>query len=702
MREIEGVSATRNLALDQTATSGSMKPDPRMKRLFLPSLLAASVLCGSSARAETEWGQTGDLRCFRYKGEQIELTSSIRMTSPYGSQTAQAQLQSTGRTGSRIVFTGNLAFGASGAAGGAGRGAAPGGGGGGAPGVSLRVQADDTATDTTIFDIQASATTNTPLEGIYYWFTMAGASFASGSAEMVPSAVDAPFTKLSLSSLPSGSTRHAVATVKSIRITGAANRSVEFSFASPTHIVLQQSPGFGRGGRGGGGGGGAANYSLLIPIGTGNLEPGAPYHAAFTLKASCDVDTTPVKLTVNPGRPGPAFLGVGGNFRLQSQADAATIAYNLANLRLAWARLEMPLSSWQTSETADPAAGPPPDKVRQAMEMARTLAQKKIPMIISDWSLPGWAAETNGGRGGKVAPEKWPAMYKGITSYLSYMKKNYGAEPLLFSFNEADQGINVKLSPEEVDSVIKGLGAAFEAEGLATKMLLGDTGNPTARPANFIDVAVADPDAMKYVGAVSYHCWTGGGDAVIAKWGQVAQRFKLPLLVAEGGTDPASYRYRFLFLEPWYALDEINLYMRCLALSQPVSILHWQLTDDYSILSGGRNGQPLQPTQRFFNLKQLNLTPPEAPSLGIASDRPRVTAAAYGDAAHGYAIHLVNIGTTRAVTLTGLPASLTRLYPTITDATRNMQALDPVPVTAGAAQFTLDYQSFVTLTSAKP
>ena len=28
--------------------------------------------------------------------------------------------------------------------------------------------------------------------------------------------------------------------------------------------------------------------------------------------------------------------------------------------------------------------------------------------------------------------------------------------------------------------------------------------------------------------------------------------FKLPLLVAEGGTDPASYRYRFLFLEPWY------------------------------------------------------------------------------------------------------------------------------------------------------
>jgi hypothetical protein len=253
-----------------------------------------------------------------------------------------------------------------------------------------------------------------------------------------------------------------------------------------------------------------------------------------------------------------------------------------------------------------------------------------------------------------------------------------------------------------VDSVIKGLGAAFADAGLATKPLLGDTGNPQSRPANFIDVAIADPDAMKYVGAVSYHCWTGGSDQIIAHWGEVAQRFKLPLMIAEGGTDPASYSHRFLFLEPWYALDEINLYLRCMALSRPISILHWQLTDDYNILAGGRNGEPLRPTQRFFNLKQLNLTPPQAPSLDITGDHPRLTAAAYGDATHGWAIHLVNIGTTRPVTITGLPASLTQLYPVITDSARNMQALAPVPVSGGAAQFTLDYQSFVTLTSAKP
>ena len=262
----------------------------------------------------------------------------------------------------------------------------------------------------------------------------------------------------------------------------------------------------------------------------------------------------------------------------------------------------MPLSSWQTTETADPAAGPAGQQSPQAMEMGRTLAQKKIPMIISDWSVPSWAAAGGGGgAAARIAPEKWPAMYKGITSYIAYMKKNYGAEPLLFSFNEADQGINVKLSPEEVDKVIKGLGAAFAAAGLATKTAPGRHRQSHApAPPTSLMSPIADPEAMKYVGAVSYHCWTGGSDQIIAHWGEVAQRFKLPLMIAEGGTDPASYRYRFLFLEPWYALDEINLYMRCMALSRPISILHWQLTDDYSILAGGRNGQPLRPTPAFL------------------------------------------------------------------------------------------------------
>lgn len=43
-----------------------------------------------------------------------------------------------------------------------------------------------------------------------------------------------------------------------------------------------------------------------------------------------------------------------------------------------------------------------------------------------------------------------------------------------------------------------------------------------------------------------------------------------------------------------------------------MSILQWQLTANYSVLAGGGifgNEGPLQPTQRYWNLKQLGSTP---------------------------------------------------------------------------------------------
>jgi hypothetical protein len=215
---------------------------PLMKKMLVPSLVAASVFCCLNARADTEWGSTGDMREFRYQGEPIGIITCIRMSSPDGSQTGQAQLQTPGRTGTRLEFAGNVGFGTAAAAGASGRRGS--GGGSGVPGASLRVQADDAATDTTTFDVSASSSTNMPLDGIYYWFTLAGANFAAGSAELVP-ADGAPST-VSLASQPTGGTRYADATVKSIRITGAGNRVVEFSFANPTHIVLQQSRNTGR------------------------------------------------------------------------------------------------------------------------------------------------------------------------------------------------------------------------------------------------------------------------------------------------------------------------------------------------------------------------------------------------------------------------------------------------------------------------
>jgi hypothetical protein len=139
-------------------------------------------------------------------------------------------------------------------------------------------------------------------------------------------------------------------------------------------------------------------------------------------------------------------------------------------------------------------------------------------------------------------------------------------------------------------------------------------------------------------------------------------------------------------------------------LCQPESLLQWQFTTDYSLLAGytaGRGGgenQPPQPTQRFWNLKQLGSTPVGSFYLPIVCDGSTVTCAAFGDIANGvYAVHLVNNGATRPATLTGLPATLKELRIYVTDSQRGMKEGDRAAVTNGVAQFTLDTASYTTL-----
>jgi hypothetical protein len=227
-------------------------------------------------------------------------------------------------------------------------------------------------------------------------------------------------------------------------------------------------------------------------------------------------------------------------------------------------------------------------------------------------------------------------------------------------------------------------------------MLLGDTGNPTGM--EFIKPAIEDPDARKYIGAVSFHSWHGGTDAQLKLWGDAARKLNLPLFSAEGGTDPDAWNYPAVFEEPWFALDEIRLYVRICSLSQPRSVIHWQLTADYSVLAGGGN-QPLRPTQRFWNLKQLGATPAGSNALPITSDKPSIIPCAYVNSKGTCTVHLINSGASRPATVTGLPAGVKEFRVHITDATRGMKELPRVPVSNGTAQLTLEPATFTTLMS---
>jgi hypothetical protein len=295
------------------------------------------------------------------------------------------------------------------------------------------------------------------------------------------------------------------------------------------------------------------------------------------------------------------------------------------------------------------------------------------------------------------------AIKESIASYLVFLKERYGVEAVMFSFNESDLGIDVRQTPREHAELIKTLGPYFAARGLATKLALGDTSD--ANPIEFIQPALHDVEAARWVGAVDFHSWRGCTDARLKEWDAAARALNVPLIVAEGSTDAAAFRYPRIFLERSFALYEINLYTRLLALAQPRSILQWQLTSDYSVLAGGGlfgDTTPLHPTERYWNLKQLTLTPPRSFHLPVTCGRAELTCAAFGDIAQdAYAVHIVNNGASRPATLSGLPAGVRQLRIYVTDERRGMAEGARVPVANGQARFTLDPMSYTTLVGAK-
>lgn len=488
--------------------------------------------------------------------------------------------------------------------------------------------------------------------------------------------------------------------IRSVRFT-SPTRQLELTFDEPGSMVIRHEEA-----------NGSAHAQVYFPMTTSNVQE--KVSRTFMIRASGHIDKKPVTLTLDTTQTGRVFEGLGGNFRLQNpKADPQVIDYCLQNLRVAWGRVEMPWAFWQPALEKDPMTeakeGRLNARVRQAMEMAQRLYKMGIPVILTAWSAPAWAVVgtpkfrpgPDGVWGNPLDHSKDNAIYKSIADYIAYLRDNYGVEISLFSFNESDLGINIRQTGEEHVALIKGLGAYLASRGLKTRMLLGD--NSDATTYSFIYPAMNDPETYPYIGAISFHSWRGWDKEILEKWADAATKMKLPLLVGEGSIDAAAWNYPAIFREPVYAMQEINLYTRLLAICEPESILQWQLTSDYSPLAGGGifgNNEPLHPTQRFWNLKQLSSTPKGLKAMAIGGDHTLISCAALGDPEKGvYAIHLVNNGAKRQVTLEGLPKGLKQFRMYITDSDRGMKEMKPVKVKGGVARFTLDTYAYTTLIS---
>jgi hypothetical protein len=536
--------------------------------------------------------------------------------------------------------------------------------------------------------LNVSAHAEADIKGVYFCITFPGGFYKQGHVHLSGDHV---------SSNPANDFEGPVSGFEYASV----EHNVKVLFDGPEQIIIKKDTSRGR-----------DDLQLYVALKLNGIHEGETIQKALTIDVSGEIDKAPVKLTIDTRHPGRKFDGLGGNFRLQNpKGDPQVIDYSLKNMRVAWGRVEMPWRFWQPDKDLDPTLSADSGKlnpaVKKAMEMAHRLDSLHIPFILSAWFPPGWAAEgsvnmrpINGVWGNPLNKENMGPVYKSIADYILYLKSKYGAEPRLFSFNESDLGINVRVTAQEHDDFIKGCGAYFAAHGINTKMLLGD--NSDATTYKFIDIAMNDPAAKPYIGAISFHSWRGWDTPTLQKWADAATRLQLPLLVGEGSIDAAAWNYPDIFQEQTYALKEINLYVRLLAVCQPLSILQWQLTSDYSPLIGGGifgNNEPLHPGQRFWNLKQLSITPKGLFAMPVTCSSNTISCAAEGDNSSGkYTIQLVNNDAERSVTLTGLPGALKQLHFYSTSKTLNMhQSL--IKVVNGAAKFRLPATSYVTLIS---
>jgi hypothetical protein len=715
---------------------------------------ALLVVCLGSNRAagQAEVTGWGNLRGIRVGGQLVAFTTEVGIYNPDVSQVVMSQREGPLRTsqfarnGNSVTVGESLQYGSAGARGdaaprgpsnaaagtnatgaanpaaGMGRRGGFGGRGGGGGGFSYTMTYTDTAPGTCDVSIRLTSAADQTIAGIYYFLDLPSEAFAGGNAQPL----DGGDTLARPLKTPSAQGRYFTASATGFRFSGKNHQEVVMNFGKELPVVVQpagisHNPNVA-----------ADSIEVYFPIAVGNTTAGQVIETHFTIKASGDVETGPVTVTVDPTKPDRSFDGMGGNFRIQSPRDPQVIQYNMDNMRVAFGRVALPWNVWQPEENSPPpmmasggaaqspagGAATPPERggrggfgggggmnsIVSAMEIAQKLATNHIPMIISCWAPPSWAVVANdprssrfGGteRGQHLDPAKWDAICKSIGSYLVYLRDHYGAEPRYFSFNESDLGIDVHQSPEEHDQAIQKLGAAFKALGLKTRMLLGDTSD--AVPASFIQAALNDPEAIPYIGAISFHSWRGATDAQYQKWTDASVKLGLPLFDAEGGNDAQASGYPNVFREPWYALDEAAEYIRIMRICHPEAILEWQLTQDYSVLKSDANGA-LAPTQRFHNLKQFNLTPPGSAWIPVQSSSGLVLPAACLDSPRGVcAVHLVNNGASRPVTLAGLPAAVTQMSVYVTDDKRGLEKLEPVTVKNGLAQFTLQGQTLTTL-----
>jgi O-glycosyl hydrolase len=549
-----------------------------------------------------------------------------------------------------------------------------------------------------VYDIRVTGRGNPDTDGVYFWVDVPAELFAGGTYKAggvlkqdLPQSGELPPKLLD-------EFRICNTTTDKLVLTNAAGKAeVVLEFAPRAHLLLQDGRKW------------SQQFSILVDVCTGKLAQGQTAKMHVILHAKGDVDDTPAKLTLDPAAARYRLTGIGGDYCFNIESPVTR--YTLDNLKVAFARTEMTLINWEPQNDNDDAGKPdwrklvagdvPGSRLRNEFELMRELSQKKIPFIASIWQLPPWLytkPPTAENMNNRVPAEQWPELLECIATYLQYAKEKYGAEPDFFSFNEPNIGCRVAFNAQEHCDAIKRIGAHLAQAGLKTKMLLGDVASPRDTH-KYVVPASLDPDAMKYVGALSFHSWGGASPEQYNAWADLAAKLRLPLIVAEAGSDAGAWqggKYQSF----QYGMQDVAHYQELLLHARPQAILLWEFTGDYSLLAANKlDKNKLRLTERFcFQKHWCDLTPAGSEALASSSDQESVMFTAFR-LGNDFTLHIANTKWARKATLQGLPPALKTLNVVRTARGEFFKKLEPVTVADGKLALDLSGQSLTTFTT---
>ncbi len=644
------------------------------------ALVAAPVWCGAAQRAIID--RTGRLSSIIYDGDELAVHGRIEIPSADGSRISTPSMAR--RAGDSGNWQGSVTI---------------------EPGKTATFRQTVTQeAGRTWLAIEVTADATLDAAGIYYTLDVPRQDFVGGQA-VIQTASGAQWSAFP-EHKPEGR-EFLRSEGAGFTFSGSRNLKLAAEFDAPRTVALADR--WDRAGR---------TYAALIQMHQGTLEQGKTVSLKLALSLCGDPDRTPAHLNLDASTRRYQFQGFGGNYCFNIESPVTE--YTLENLKVAWARTEMSLSYWEpVNDNDNPEvinwdyfkqrveAYP---RLRLEMELDKKLQDKGIPYVISVWAIPEWMYTDPGPDPQRrsrrqIAPDKWDELLESIGSYLLYAKQQYGAEPDMFSFNEANIGVDVLLTPEEHRDAIKRLGAHFEKLGLKTRLLLGDATGP--RGTHVWPLAAAsDPDAMRYVKALGFHSWGGGTPEEYKSWGDLAEWLQLPLLVTELGYDAAAYNNR-VYDSFDYGVQEVRMYQELLLYARPQGTQQWEFTADYGLVRTSRREDgrvDLVPTSRFWFVKHFtDLTPRNSDALATSSDNPNVLVTAFAQGPRDrrvYTLHVANTGAARRITLEGLPRVKFRAVRTSEN--ENFKELPGMRPRNGALQFDAPARSLLTLTTLPP